>query len=148
MGDNNQQKDPTNDNQPPAVLPPTPSLLSEEEQVNKAIAEAAEHAQEIEDAINKDIDAGMEPFELSIKHKLEGRSAIDRSIKRHYQYGHGSIQDIARVYNVTVEHVLKLNEIDDMTDVEVIGDQIDQDEAGQGAEMNNGKKFRVPYNLE
>lgn len=67
-----------------------------------------------------------------------------KKIQDHYQKGQGSIQDIARVYRVTVETVLHHIGMDDMTSVAFIGDQIDAEDAGT-APLNQGETRRVTY---
>jgi len=51
-------------------------------------------------------------------------------IKNHYQLGQGSIQDLARVYRFTVDEVLDALGLNDVSQVEGMGDLIGQDEAG------------------
>lgn len=69
-------------------------------------------------------------------------------IKGHYQAGRGSIQDLARIYHVSVEEILNLIGEGTATTVAVQGDMIDQSEAGAGADMNYGKEFRTPFSLD
>lgn len=80
--------------------------------------------------------------------KLEDMTVEDR-VKYHYMHGQGSIQDIARVYRMSVEEVLHLIGQDEMLTVEQShGDLIDQSEAGPMTEINlQGKKFPVSYDV-
>lgn len=64
----------------------------------------------------------------------------------HYQKGQGSIQDIARVYGVSVDEVLRLIGAPELASVHISGDLIDANEAGP-AEMNYGKDVSVPFTL-
>lgn len=66
-------------------------------------------------------------------------------IKQHYQLGQGSIQDIARVYRLTVDEVLRIIGQEEMLEVESIGDLIDEDEAGPNATINRSKIHRATY---
>jgi len=72
----------------------------------------------------------------------------DAEILKHYQAGHGSIQDLARIYNVSVAHVLNLTGQSHLTTVQTQGDMIDASDAGPGAEMNYGKEFYVPFTVD
>ena len=66
----------------------------------------------------------------------------------HYQHGQGSIQDIARVYHVTVGEVLDIIGAPELTTVTAQGDMIDVSEAGPGAQMSYGKNFKVPFSVD
>lgn len=54
----------------------------------------------------------------------------EEKITYHYQHAQGSIQDIARVYHRSVDEVLQILGLDDMSEVQTQGDLIDQGEAG------------------
>jgi hypothetical protein len=69
----------------------------------------------------------------------------DEQIKYWYQRGKGSIQDIARIYNVTVHEVLVLIGEAESSNVFVAGDLIDEQEAGPSAQMNHGKSVRIDF---
>lgn len=75
-------------------------------------------------------------------------SELKKKIVRHYQNGEGSIQDIARVYRLTVQEVLDAIGEGDLTTVHTGGDLIDASEAGPGASMNYGQDFSVPFSLD
>lgn len=66
----------------------------------------------------------------------------------HYQKGQGSIQDIARVYRVTVAEVLQIIGQDELLSVEVPGDMIDPSEAGPNVKLNYGEQFNVPFTTD
>lgn len=66
----------------------------------------------------------------------------------HYQKGEGSIQDIARVYRLTVEEVLEVLDMKDLTVVESVGDLIGQEEAGMDVTINPSHKFKVPFSTD
>lgn len=66
-------------------------------------------------------------------------------IVEHYQRGQGSIQDIARVYRLTVDEVLDIIGVTDISIVTTQGDLIDAEEAGPGAQINYSKDFKVPF---
>ena len=68
-------------------------------------------------------------------------------IYAHYQRGQGSIQDIARVYRVTVQDVLQIIGAPELGQVSTQGDMIDASEAGPGAQLNYGKQFIVPFTV-
>lgn len=105
--------------------------------------------EELLDMIHEDIDKRLDAVQLSTKYRIAHDVAIKLSIKRHYEKGRGSIQDLARVYHVDVDSVLRTIGIDDMSEVTVVGDLIDREEAGPEAELNpNGKRYKVPYDLE
>lgn len=70
---------------------------------------------------------------------------IKAKIKDHYNKGQGSIQDIARVYQITVEDVLEVIGQSEMTEVIMQGDLIDQSEAGPEVKVVAFKRERVPY---
>jgi len=64
----------------------------------------------------------------------------------HYQRGQGSIQDIARVYNVSVAEVLRVTGNNDLATVTLGGDLIDQSEAGNSP-INYGENIPVPFTV-
>ena len=71
-----------------------------------------------------------------------------KEIKHWYMIGRGSIQDLARIYNVSVEQVLDLIGEGSAKSVTAQGDMIDAAEAGPGAEMNYGKEFKIPFSKD
>ncbi len=73
---------------------------------------------------------------------------LREKIYGHYQKGQGSLQDIARVYNVSVDDVLEVIGAPELSYVDVPGDLISQSEAGPGAEMNYGKQEKVPFTVD
>lgn len=70
-----------------------------------------------------------------------------KKIYGHYQRGEGSLQDIARIYRVSVDQVLEIIGAPELSSVAVPGDLIDVTEAGSGADMNYGKEFKVPFDV-
>lgn len=73
---------------------------------------------------------------------------LKKKIVEHYQKGQGSIQDIARFYRLTVEEVLEVLGLTNLTNVTVRGDLIDESEAGPNAHINReGTTHRVPFSL-
>jgi hypothetical protein len=67
----------------------------------------------------------------------------------HYQHAQGSIQDIARVYHRSVEEVLHILGLDDMSEVQTQGDLIDQSEAGPEVRVNpNGNPAKAHYTTD
>ena len=69
----------------------------------------------------------------------------DEKIVDAYQTSHRSIQDIARIFNVTVDHVLNLIGAGDLASVQIQGDLIDLSELGPGAQFNYGKTERINF---
>lgn len=59
-----------------------------------------------------------------------------KKIIDHYQKGQGSIQDIARVYKFTVDEVLEVLGLGDLSAIPTTGDLIDQNEAGPEVVVN------------
>jgi hypothetical protein len=74
--------------------------------------------------------------------------ATEDKIIAHYQKGQGSIQDIARVYNVSVAEVLRVTGQGHLATVQTQGDMISAADAGPGAQMNYGKEFSVPFTTD
>lgn len=72
----------------------------------------------------------------------------EQEIKRWYMLGKGSIQDLARIYHVTVDQVLVLVGEQQASTVTTQGDMIDATEAGQNVEMNYGKEFKTPFSTD
>lgn len=70
---------------------------------------------------------------------------LKKKINDHYQKAQGSIQDIARVYRLSVDEVLEALGMEDMMSVETTGDLIDQKEAGPDALLNHGQRHKVEY---
>lgn len=73
---------------------------------------------------------------------------LKAKINDHYQKGQGTIQDIARVYGVTVADVLQAIGQGHLASVSTQGDMISESEAGPGATMNYGKQFIVPFTTD
>lgn len=82
----------------------------------------------------------------------KGDSSMDDELQKkilgHYQRGEGSIQDIARVYRVTVQEVLEVIGEGSMGKITMGGDLIDASEAGPTAQMNYGQEIHVPFNVD
>lgn len=72
---------------------------------------------------------------------------LQAKIIDHYQHGQGSIQDIARVYNVPVYKVMDICGMGDLQEVEMIGDQVDQSELGRSDTVKPGEIVNVPISL-
>lgn len=66
-------------------------------------------------------------------------------IKNHYQKGEGSIQDIARVYRLTVEEVLDVLGLSDVKTVEGMGDLIGTNEAGPDVDIKVSNKYQAKF---
>jgi hypothetical protein len=66
-------------------------------------------------------------------------------IKNFYQTGKGSIQDLARIYRVSVDEVLEVIGEKHLSSVRISGDMIDPTEAGPGAQLNYGSDVVVPF---
>lgn len=73
---------------------------------------------------------------------------LRQKINGHYQRGEGSIQDIARVYHVSVDDVLRVIGAPHLGSVTAQGDLIDGNEAGPNVQMNYGKDFKVPFTVD
>lgn len=63
----------------------------------------------------------------------------------HYQKGQGSIQDIARVYHLSVDQVLEAIGIKDISHAAIGGDLIDPSEVGPGATFNYGQSVKIDF---
>lgn len=72
---------------------------------------------------------------------------MSAKIKNHYQKGEGSIQDLARVYNVSVEDVLGVLGLMDVATVETSGDLIDQQEAGPEVTLKTTNIFKTKFTV-
>lgn len=70
-----------------------------------------------------------------------------KEVKAAYQGARNSIQDIARIYGVTVQEVLDLVGEGRAGRVHFGGDLIDPTEAGPNADMNYGKEVNIPFSL-
>lgn len=73
---------------------------------------------------------------------------LKKKIIDHYQKGEGSIQDIARVYRVSMDEVLDVLDLNDIKTVTTRGDLIDQEEAGMDVQLVPQKTFKVPYTTD
>lgn len=69
------------------------------------------------------------------------------NIKELYNRGKGSIQDYARIYNVTVDEILDILDMKELKTVHIEGDQIDEEELGPTGrgQISPGEDVRVPY---
>jgi hypothetical protein len=72
-----------------------------------------------------------------------------KKILEHYQKGQGSIQDLARIYRVSVEQILDLTDNSELKQVTTTGDLVDASEAGPGAQLNYyGKDHPIIYTVD
>lgn len=71
----------------------------------------------------------------------------DEQIVYWYQRGKGSIQDLARIFNVEVSYILDLIGEGHSSSVSVQGDLIDAGDAGPGVSMNYGKDIKIPFDV-
>lgn len=71
-----------------------------------------------------------------------------QKIYNHYQRGQGTLQDLARIYKVSVDQVLEVIGAPELGSVQAQGDLIDASEAGPNADMNYGKDFKVPFTVD
>lgn len=74
----------------------------------------------------------------------EGKSR-DEQIVDAYQSSRNSIQDIARIFNVSVDHVLNLTGNASLASITFQGDMVDAQEAGPGAVLSYGQEVKIPY---
>lgn len=70
---------------------------------------------------------------------------LRKKVNEHYQLGQGSIQDIARVYRLDVNDVLDALKLNDVLEVESVGDMVDESEVDPGTVINHGKRHRARY---
>lgn len=85
------------------------------------------------------------PKELTIK----DMDNDEDKIRYHYNHAQGSIQDIARVYHRSVDQVLHILGLDDMSEVQTQGDLIDQGEAGPEVRVNPfGNPAKAKYTTD
>jgi hypothetical protein len=68
-------------------------------------------------------------------------------IKDHYNNGRGSLQDYARLYNVPMQKVLEITGNTGLSEVEMVGDQVDQEELGRSGTVNPGEIIDTPFDL-
>lgn len=74
---------------------------------------------------------------------------IDEKIVYRYNHAQGSIQDIARVYHKSVEEVLHIVGLDDMSEIQTQGDLIDQAEAGPLTQVSHlGRPARAKFTTD
>lgn len=94
-------------------------------------------------------DKSKENKSKSVDKTFKDLETDDEKIIWHYQHAEGSIQDIARVYRTSVEHVLEINGLNDMAEVQTQGDLIDQSEAGPEVRVNPlGNPAKAKYTLD
>lgn len=86
----------------------------------------------IDDNKSKEVAKAEEPKERVIADMTDD----EEKIRYHYQHAQGSIQDIARVYRKSVEEVLHILGLDELSEVQTQGDLIDQSEAGPETRVN------------
>lgn len=70
---------------------------------------------------------------------------LRKKINEHYQLGQGSIQDIARVYNLDVADVLEAIGQTELLEVESVGDLVDARELEPGTPLMASKKHRANF---
>lgn len=80
---------------------------------------------------------------------LDDCETVEEKIMYHYQRAQGSIQDLARVYKLSVDEVLHILDLDDMTEIQTQGDLIDQSEAGPEVRVNpQGSTAKAHYTTD
>lgn len=72
----------------------------------------------------------------------------DEQIVDAYQSSRNSIQDIARIFGVSVEHVLQLTGNGELVNVTYMGDMVDTTEVGNQTPLNYGQVVKVPYTAD
>lgn len=74
---------------------------------------------------------------------------IEERVNYRYQHAQGSIQDIARVYRLSVDEVLQMLGMSDMIEIQTQGDMIDQAEAGPLTQVSPfGKPAKANYTTD
>lgn len=73
---------------------------------------------------------------------------LKKTINDHYQKGQGSIQDIARVYRLSVDEVLQALGMEDMLTIQTSGDLVDQQEVGINTTLNTGEVHKINYTTD
>lgn len=73
--------------------------------------------------------------------------SIDDQIRAHYLHGRGTIQDYARMFHKTVEEVLHILGLDELREVETVGDLIDPSDLNptDAPVQVKGQTARVPF---
>lgn len=72
---------------------------------------------------------------------------VDEQIINAYQTGSQSLQDLARIYKVDINHVLLLTGNENLATVHTGGDLVDQQEAGPHANLSSGEDIDTPITL-
>lgn len=73
---------------------------------------------------------------------------LKSTIKTAYQTSKNSIQDIARIYGVSVPTVLDIIDEGSVKSVHINGDLIDQAEAGPDVKINLGEDRQIPFTAD
>lgn len=75
---------------------------------------------------------------------------LKKKLNDHYQKGQGSIQDLARVYNVSVDDVLMaIGQGHIAEGVTLVGDLVDQAYAGPEVKVNqDGTKVKQTFTVD
>lgn len=94
------------------------------------------------------VDAGATEEELAQEFGITQKTAREFSIKRHYDAGHGTIQDYARIYKLSVAEVLAILDHADMDSITFIGDLIDQEYAGKVPVNPDGETYKINYTVD
>lgn len=72
---------------------------------------------------------------------------VQAKIIEDYQTAKWTIQDLARLHNISVHDVLKIIGEPGMSKVTFSGDMIDSSDAGPGVEMNYGSEVPIDYTV-
>lgn len=92
-----------------------------------------------------DVSENLSDFDKAMK----AASTDAEKIKAYYMFGHGSIQDYARIFRMDVPEVLRILDLDDMNEVQTQGDLIDQAEAGPEVNVNpRGNAAQAHYTTD
>lgn len=129
---------------------------AEREAREKAEAEAKDAEATKLNTLTADEQAELEAYRAKKKQAEAAKEAgrpywadwsTEDQIRDHYMHARGTIQDYARIYKLSVDEVLLILDMEDLAQVETLGDLIDQDvlKAGDKPLRSQGDVAKVPF---
>ncbi len=82
-----------------------------------------------------------------VDNRVKKELTVEQQVINAYQTGSSSLQDIARLHNIDINKVLVITGNSHLATVDMGGDLIDQEEAGNNATVNVPETIKVPFTL-
>ena len=128
---------------PVRTAPQEPEKVLTPEEINE------QKQAEVRQLVSERVDSGATATEIAQEFGITEANAREFSIRRRYDTGRGSIQDYARIYHLEVREVLDIVGQSELSDIQFIGDLVDQEYVGNQSTANAvGQSYKIPYDVK